>query len=74
MSRTAQELANAINKMHRIREESWDGRRYALSYDQAAKQAGVDPSIADIVSAMLVSGYTDFHDWARETLKARERR
>jgi hypothetical protein len=60
------ELANAIRNTSRIRESSWDGRYYSLTFADAARRASVDPELAPLVTAMLGSGLFEFADWAAE--------
>ncbi|MGO9484101.1 MAG: hypothetical protein ACLPX9_05910 [Rhodomicrobium sp.] len=65
------ELANAILDTHKAREKTYSSARqcYSIDYFQAARQAVPDPDLRPIVAGMLVAGYVEFHDWARETVK-----
>ncbi len=68
------ELAQAIKDTYAIRDSSWNGKyfRYDMGFSEAGRRAGLDPSTNLIVSAMLISGYANFDEWADAVLESED--
>jgi hypothetical protein len=60
------ELANAILRTSELRETTWNGNRYTLSYWDCVKQLNIDPDLQPLVAAMLGCGFADFPEWAEK--------
>ncbi len=62
---THQEFAHAILKCGDVHEASWNGARYAKSWDDVAEEVCPGPW-ARIISILLFTGYADIWDWCDE--------
>ncbi len=64
------ELARGIIDALNMRESSYTGLyEYGMTYAEAVAATVEDEELHPLITAILMTGYTDFIDWARETIR-----